>query len=367
MTIDYYAMLEVERSASQADIKKAFRKMAHKYHPDKHKGDKKAEDKFKELNGAYEVLKDPNKRAHYDRFGTDGPPGGPGGQGDSGFGEDFQDLFGDVFSDFFGGRQRRPGPEPGNDLRYNLDITFDEAVFGASKNIRIPKTDRCGTCSGSGAKAGSSPEACKRCGGSGQERFQQGFLNMARTCQGCRGTGVVITNPCTTCGGSGTVRSSSTLSINIPPGIDTGARLRVSGEGEPGPRGGPDGDLYVFVTVEPHQIFKREDTDIICEVPISFPQASLGTEIEVPTIEGNVKLKIPAGTQPGKVMRLRGKGVTSLRSSRRGDQFVHIRVETPSKMNKRQRELMEEFANISNDDVFPHKKGFFDKVKEIFE
>ncbi|VAV84492.1 Chaperone protein DnaJ [hydrothermal vent metagenome] len=370
MTIDYYAMLEVERTASQTDIKKAFRKMAHKYHPDKHKGDKKVEEKFKELNGAYEVLKDPNKRAHYDRFGTDGPqggPGGPGGYGDSGFGGDFQDLFGDVFSDFFGGRQRRPGPEPGNDLRYNLDITFDEAVFGASKDIKIPKTDRCGTCAGSGAKAGTSPETCKRCGGSGQERFQQGFLNMARTCQGCRGTGAVITSPCTTCAGAGTVRSSSTLSINIPPGIDTGARLRVSGEGEPGPRGGPNGDLYVFVTVEPHQIFKREDTDIICEVPISFPQASLGAEIEVPTIEGNVKLKIPAGTQTGKVMRLRGKGVTSLRSSRRGDQLVYIRVETPSKLNKRQRELLEEFALISNDDIFPNKKGFFDKVKEIFE
>lgn len=369
MTKDYYDMLGVERDASQTDIKKAFRKMAHKYHPDKHKGDKKAEEKFKELNGAYEVLKDPNKRAHYDRFGADGPPGpgGPGGYGDSGFGGDFQDLFGDVFSDFFGGRQRRPGPEPGNDLRYNLDITFNEAVFGASKDIKIPKTDRCGTCAGSGAKPGTSPEVCKRCGGSGQERFQQGPFSMARTCQACGGAGSVITNPCTTCGGAGAVQRASTLSINIPAGIDTGSRLRVPSEGEPGPRGGPSGDLYVFVTVAAHPIFKREDSDIICEVPVSFPQASLGAEIDVPTIEGTIKLKVPAGTQSGKVMRLRGKGVASLRSGRRGDQLVFIRVETPSKLNNRQRELLEEFAEISNDDIFPNKKGFFDKVKEIFE
>jgi molecular chaperone DnaJ len=371
MSKDYYAMLGVARDASQTDIKKAFRKMAQKHHPDKHKGDKAAEEKFKEFNGAYEVLKDPNKRAHYDRFGSDGPPmGGPGhgGQGDSGFGGDFQDLFGDVFSDFFGGRQqRRQGPVPGNDLRYNLDITFNEAVFGTSKEIKIPKTDRCGTCAGSGAKQGTAPETCKRCGGSGQERLQQGFFNVARTCQGCRGAGSVINSPCTTCAGAGVVQRSSTLTINIPAGVDTGSRLRVSGEGEPGPRGGPNGDLYVFLSVEPHPIFSREETDIICEVPISFPQAALGAEIETPTIEGNVKLKIPAGTQSGKVLRLRGKGIASLRSGRRGDQMVIIKVETPSKLNKRQQQLLEEFAEISDDDIFPHKKGFFDKVKEIFE
>ncbi len=364
MAKDYYQVLGVDRNATDAEIKKAYRRLAHLYHPDKHKGDREAEERFKEINEAYEVLKDPEKRAGYDRFGQAGVGGG---FGDVGFGGDFQDFFGDIFADFFGTRRRRPGPEPGADLRYDLEITFEEAAFGATKKIDIPKTVPCATCNGSGARPGTSPARCSRCNGTGQERFQQGLFSISRTCSACRGTGAVIHTPCKDCGGSGKTRATQTITINIPPGVDTGSRLRIANEGEAGRRGGPPGDLYVFVTVKPHPIFKRDGYDVICEVPVSFPQVALGSEIEVPTLEGPVKLKIPAGTQTGRIFRLKGKGIASLQTGRRGDELVHIRVETPTRLNKRQRELLEEFARISNDDILPQKKSFFEKVREIFE
>lgn len=365
---DYYKLLGVERDASVDEIKKAFRKMAQKLHPDKHKGDKEVEEKFKSINEAYEVLKDPDKRAQYDRFGYvgAGPAGGGPGYRDAGFGADFQDLFGDVFSDFFGGR-RRAGPEPGADLRYDLEISFEEAAFGTEKTIEIPRTASCEPCSGSGAKPGTSPVTCTTCNGAGQVRIQQGFFSIARSCPACGGAGKVVKDPCTHCGGAGKVRVKRSLKVKVPPGVDGGSRLRIVGEGDTGDRGGHPGDLYVVLSVAPHEIFTRDHDDVICEVPISFPQAALGAELEVPTIEGTVKLKVPASTQTGKIFRLKGKGIASLRTGRRGDEQVVIRVETPSKLTKRQKELMEEFAEISGEHGSPGEKNFFSKVKEMFE
>ena len=360
MPKDYYQILGVDRNATEDELKKAFRRLAHTHHPDKRSGDKEAEEKFKEINEAYSVLRDPQKRANYDRFGAAGA-----GLGDAGFGGDFGDFFGDIFSDFFGAG-RRAGPEPGNDLRYDLNITFQDAAFGTTKKVTIPKTTPCPSCRGSGAEAGTSPVSCSRCNGTGQEKFQQGFLRISRTCAACRGRGAVIVAPCKECRGGGAVRTERTLTVNIPAGVSEGSRLRITGEGEYGAHGGAPGDLYIYLVVEPHPIFKREDDDIICEVPVSFPQAALGAEIEVPTLEGPVKLKIPPGTQTGKVFRLKGKGIGSMRTGRRGDEVVCIRIETPAKLNKRQKELLEEFASISGDEGYPQKKSFFDKVKEIF-
>jgi len=363
---DFYTLLGVDRGASDDEIKKAYRKLAQELHPDKHAGNKDKEEKFKQINEAYETLKDPDKRARYDRFGTAAGPG-PGGYGDAGFGADFQDLFGDVFSDFFGGGRRRSQPERGADLRYDIEITFEEPAFGTEKTIKIPRTVGCDTCGGSGAKPGTQPTVCGTCNGAGQVRFQQGFFSISRPCSACRGAGKVIKDPCAECRGAGKVRSTSTLTVKVPAGVDTGSRLRLTGEGEYGERGGPPGDLYIVMTVLPHQIFQRENDDIICEVPISFTQAALGAEIEVPTLEGNVKLKIPAGTQSGKLFRLKGKGIASVHTGRRGDSQVIVRVETPTKLNKRQKEILEEFAVIGGDDTTPQRKNFFSKVKEIFE
>lgn len=372
---DLYNTLGVDRGASASEIKKAFRKLAQKHHPDKAPDDKEAEEKFKEMNEAYEVLKDPEKKARYDRFGyaavsgaAGGAPG-PRGPAGPGFGGDFQDFFGDLFSDFFGGqgRRRRPGPEQGRDLRYDISVTFKEAAFGTTKDIKIPRTTLCGTCNGSKAKPGTGTESCRECGGHGQYRVQQGLFSVTRSCHACQGEGVVIKSPCTDCRGRGIVEVTSPLSINIPPGVDTGNRLRISGEGEAGIRGGPPGDLYIFIEVEAHPLFQRDGDDIICAVPISFPQAALGCEIEAPLIEGTTKIKIPKGTQNGKVLRIRGKGIASLRHGRRGDHIVVIKIETPTKLNTRQRELLNEFAEISGDDVFPERKNFFKMVKDIFE
>lgn len=363
---DFYRLLGVERGASDDEIKKAYRRLAQELHPDKHAGDRDKEEKFKLINEAYETLKDPDKRARYDRFGSAAGPG-PGGYGEAGFGSDFQDLFGEVFSDFFGGGRRRPQAERGADLRYDLEITFEEAAFGAEKTVKIPRTVACEACSGSGARPGTQPTVCAACNGMGQVRFQQGFFSIARPCTSCRGTGKVIKDPCSECRGAGKVRATSTLTVKIPNGVDTGSRLRLTGEGEYGERGGPPGDLYIVMTVLPHPIFKRENDDIICEVPISFSQAALGADLEVPTLDGPVKLKIPAGTQSGKLFRLKGKGIASVHTGRRGDSQVIVRVETPSKLNKRQKELLEEFADISGEDTNPQRKNFFSKVKEIFE
>jgi len=365
---DFYRILGVARDASADEIKKAYRKLAHEFHPDKHSGDKGKEDRFKLINEAYETLKDPNKRANYDRSGYAGSgAGGFGGQ-DAGFGADFQDIFSDVFSDFFGGGgRRRPGPERGPDLRFDLEISFEEAAFGTEKTIRVPRTVQCNTCGGSGAKPGTHATTCSTCGGAGQVRFQQGFFSIARTCPGCQGAGSVIKDPCTDCRGSGRVKSVSPLTVKIPGGVDSGSRLRLAGEGEYGERNGPSGDLYIFISVLPHPIFKRENDDVICEVPISFTQAALGAEIEVPTIEGPVKLKVPAGTQSGKVFRMPGKGIASVHTGRRGDEQIIIKLETPTKLNKRQKDLLQEFAEISGEDTTPLRKNFFSKVKEIFE
>lgn len=365
MDKDFYKTLGVARDASESDIKRAYRGLAHKFHPDKHKGDTGTEEKFKDINEAYETLKSPEKRGIYDRYGYAGVAGA-GVRGAGGFGTDFQDFFGDIFSDFFGAR-RRPGPKHGVDLGYEIEITFEEAAFGATKKIKIPRTVPCKPCSGSGAKPGTTPVSCPNCRGSGQVRFQQGFLSIARTCSNCRGSGRVINENCHECRGKGTSTETSEIKINIPHGVDTGSRLRLTDEGEYGENGGPPGDLYITINVIPHEFFTRTNDDIYCEVPISFPQAALGTEIEVPSLEGMVKLKIPAGTQTGMVFRLRGKGIAGLQGSRRGDHNVIVKIETPSKLTKKQRSLLEQFAHAGGDDTLTHKKNFLDKVKEILQ
>ncbi len=365
---DYYKILGVERGATDAEIKKAFRKLVHQYHPDKHKGDKDVEEKFKKINEAYEVLKNPDKRAQYDRFGYVGPGTGTGESGyGADFGADFGDLFGDVFSDFFGGGRRGPQPERGMDLRYDMELTFDQAAFGTEQNIKVPKRESCSECSGSGARSGTSPEVCPNCRGAGQIRVQQGFFSISRPCNACAGSGKVVRDPCPKCVGSGVSQVTKDISVKVPPGVDTGSRLRISGEGEPGRRGGPPGDLYIMINVAPHDIFKRRDDDIICEVPVSFATVALGSEIEVPTLEGRATIKIPAGTQTGKVFRLRNKGIASLHTGRRGDLQVVVKVETPTKLTQKQTELLEEFAAESGEDTTPMKKNFFSKVKEMFE
>jgi molecular chaperone DnaJ len=361
---DYYNILGVDRDATEDEIKKAFRKLAHEHHPDKRGGDKEAEEKFKSINEAYETLRDPAKRARYDRFGYEGV--GAGGFREAGFGTDFHDFFNDVFSDFFGTR-RRARPERGADLRYDLTISFAEAAFGAEKKIKIPRTIGCPRCRASGARPGTAPVACTTCDGAGQVIYQQGFFSISRTCSACDGVGRVIKDPCDNCGGTGKTRHTGSITVNIPQGVDTGSRLRLTGEGEYGDRGGPPGDLYIVIAVKPHPLFKRRDNDLICEVPISFTQAALGSSIEVPSLDGPVKIKIPAGTQTGKVFRLRAKGVPSITTGRRGDELVIVKIETPRKLTKQQRELLEEFAKMSGDEAMPEKKNFFEKVKELFE
>jgi len=361
---DYYEILEISRGASDEDIKKSYRRLAHKYHPDKNPGDKSSEEHFKEINAAYEVLKDPDKRAQYDRFGY-AETGTGYGQG-AGVGVDFQDLFGDVFGDFFGTTRRRTRGQRGADLRYDIEITFEEAAFGTEKKIKLPKTAKCKKCQGSGAKPGTSPSQCPTCNGKGQVSYQQGFFSISRPCSRCKGEGAVIKEPCAECNGMGRVNTMQSLTVKIPHGVETDTRLRLSGEGESGTHGGPPGDLYIVISVKPHPIFQRQNDDIICEVPVSFPQAALGAEIDVPTLEGNIKLNIPTGTQAGKVFRLKGKGIASLHTGQRGDQNVIIKVETPIRLTQRQKELLEEFAKISGEETNPIKKNFLEKVRELF-
>jgi molecular chaperone DnaJ len=365
---DYYELLSVGRNASDDDIKKAYRKLALQYHPDRNPGDKQAEEKFKEVSEAYSVLSDPQKRSQYDQFGHAAfGDGGPFAGGFDFTGGAFEDIFGDIFGEFFGGGSGRPRSRGrGEDLRYNLTLKFEEAVAGTEKKIKIPRHGTCETCHGTGAKPGTSPQTCPTCRGRGQVSFQQGFFSVARTCNQCHGQGTIIKDACASCGGAGRVRKMHTLSVKIPPGVDNGSRLKLRAEGESAPAGGVPGDLYVVTQVEAHPIFVREDLDILCDVPISFVQAALGAEIDVPTLDGKVKMKIPSGTQSGKVFRMKGKGVKDVQGFRQGDQHVRVTVETPAHLTPKQKELLKEFAALGGEEVNPLSKGFFDKMKELF-
>ena len=360
---DYYEILGVSREASQEDIKKAFRKLALEYHPDRNSSDAGAEERFKELNEAYSVLADPEKRAQYDRFGHAGPTGhGFGGFGDfQGMG--VEDIINDFFSGIFGGGE---GARRGADLRYDMTVTFDEAVFGTEKEISIPRKGVCGECGGTGARKGTRPEKCGACNGRGQVTIQQGFFSMRSACGRCGGAGQVIKDPCGKCSGTGAVRETRTLKVKVPPGVETGTRLKLRGEGEAGLGGGVAGDLYVVFSVQEHPFFVRDGADLFCEVPITFPQAAMGAKIDVPTLSGKKELTVPAGTASGHEFVLRGEGVASLSSGRRGNLIIRVLIEVPRKLSKRQKELLEEFQKLSDDSPGPISSGFFEKVKEIF-
>ena len=369
---DYYDVLGVNRDASDDDLKKAYRRLAMKWHPDRNPDNPKAEEHFKEAKEAYEVLSDPNKRAAYDQFGHAGVDphagGGPGGAGMGGFGDIFSDIFGEIFGG--GARGQRSTVFRGADLRYNLEITLEQAAHGFETKIRIPAMAVCDTCKGSGAKPGTQPATCPSCLGAGQVRVSQGPFSIAQTCPRCHGTGSVIPNPCASCHGAGRVKLQKTLSVKIPAGVDEGDRVRLSGEGEPGVNGGPPGDLYVQVHIKPHPVFQRDHDDLHCEMPISITTAALGGEIEIPTLEGSARIRVPAETQSGKTFRLKGKGIRGVRSQLPGDLFCHVVVETPVQLTERQRQLLREFEAISNEDNARHNpraKGWLDKVKEFFE
>ena len=360
---DCYEVLEVSRNASLNEIKKAYRQLALKYHPDKNPDDKDAEEKFKEATEAYSILSDPEKRKSYDQFGH--AAFSQGGAGFSGFNDfsAFEDIFSDIFGSFFGGG--RSSVRAGNDLRYDLTIDFEEAVFGAEKNIEIARKTACDDCSGSGAAPGSSPEACKHCGGSGQMRIQQGFFTIGRTCDICQGSGQVVTDPCKSCDGKGMTVSQGKINVKIPAGIDHGQRLKLRGEGEPGLMGGPSGDLYVHLSVKEHPVFERQDSELVCEMPISYADAVLGTELVVPTLEGEAKLKIPGGTPSGKIFRLRNKGVPILGTNRRGDQHVRVYIKVPKKISEKRREVLETLRALE-DDESDDDRGILEKVKDMF-
>ncbi|MBU0677930.1 MAG: molecular chaperone DnaJ [Verrucomicrobia bacterium] len=383
---DYYEVLGVERGASKEELKKAYRKLAVQYHPDKNPGNHEAEEKFKELSEAYEVLSDEQKRQQYDQFGHQafggGRGGGAGGFGGSGgFGIDLEEALrtfmgaaggrGSIFEDFFGGGGRSGGGREterrGSDLRFDLEIDFEEAVLGSEREIGFPVMEECSDCKGSGAAPGSSRETCKHCGGSGAVTRSNGFFHVRQTCPVCSGTGQVIANPCRKCGGEGRVKGRRNLTLKIPAGVETGSRLRVGGKGEGGVRGGPAGDLYVVLHVKAHDIFQRRDEDIFCQVPIPFVTAALGGEVEVPTVHGFAKIKIPAGTQTGKTFRIRGKGVSGLRGGRSGDQHVSVVVEVPVKLSGKQKKLLDEFASLSDESHHPERKHFHAKAEEFYE
>jgi molecular chaperone DnaJ len=363
---DYYEVLGVSQDASGADIKKAYRRIAMKHHPDRNPDDEGAEEKFKEANEAFEVLSDGQKRGRYDQYGHAGVEG----QTSAGT-ADFSDIFGDIFGDVFGGgRGRRSHVQKGADLRYNLDLSLEEAVQGKAVKIRIPTTVACETCNGSGAKPGTKPTDCTTCGGHGQVRMQQGFFSVQQTCPRCQGAGRQIKDPCNTCHARGSVDETKTLSVKVPAGVDTGDRIRLSGEGQAGVHGGPSGDLYVEIAVRAHAIFQRDGPNLHCEIPISFTDAALGGELEVPTLNGRVKLKIPPGAQTGKLFRLRNKGVTPIRGGSAGDLLCRVIVETPVNLTARQKELMEEFHKIQEVEgkkQSPKKSSWFDGVKKFVE
>lgn len=382
MSTDYYAALGVSKSATDAEIKSAYRKMAMKYHPDRNKGDKKAEEKFKEINEAYETLKDPQKKAAYDRYGHDayknaasggGGPGfnsggfSAGGFGPGGFG--FSSAFSEVFDEFFSeatGMRHERAEMRGSDLQYETTLTLEEAFKGKDIELRVRTGVKCEMCGGTGSEAGSKPKTCPSCRGSGKMRFSQGFFTVERTCTSCNGTGHIIENVCKHCNGAGRVSKIKTMNVKVPAGIDNGARIRLSGEGEAGIRGGRSGDLYIFVSIRPHKLFAREGTSIHCDVPISMITAALGGEIEIPTIDGKKAIvKVPAGTQSGSILKLKNKGMTIMRSTLRGDMLVHVKVETPVNLTKRQKELLQEFDREHA--AHPQSDGFFSKVKDFWQ
>ncbi len=364
---DYYEVLGLTRSAGDDEIKAAFRKLAMKWHPDKNPGDQDCEHRFKEINEAYDILKDGERRAAYDRFGHAAFEHGGG----AGFGTDFASAFHDIFDDLFGmgGRRgRASGRERGSDLRYNLEITLEEAFAGKTAQVQLPTSVTCETCSGTGAKPGTQPAACRNCGGTGRIRHTQGFFTLERTCPACQGRGSVIEQPCKACSGAGRMTRERTLEVQIPAGVEDGTRIRLAGEGEAGLRGGAQGDLYIFLSIVPHPIFQREGADLYCRVPIAMTTASLGGEFEVPTIDGGrTRVKIPEGTQSSKRFRLPSKGMPVLRSKARGDMYVQVTVETPQKLTKRQKDLLKEFEKESSTDTHPESSGFFAKVRELFE
>ncbi|MCP4754216.1 MAG: molecular chaperone DnaJ [Proteobacteria bacterium] len=362
---DYYEILGIPHTADPDEIKKKYRKLAMKYHPDRNPGDKKSEEAFKEASEAYEVLSDPQRRSQYDRFGHTAENMGGGGNPFQGSG--FGDIFGDVFSEFFGGSSRRSSSrgQPGADLSYNMDLTFEQAAFGYSTELVIPRMDLCDACGGSGARSSKDIEACSVCGGTGQQRIQQGFFSVSTTCSQCRGNGKVIRVPCPRCSGRGRVNVKKKLKVNIPAGIDTGARVKLTGEGEAGTNGGRRGNLYLIINVLEHPIFERDGYNVYCRIPISISQAGLGCELEVPTLEGRARLTLPQGTQNDRIFRLKNKGIARLQGSGKGDLYVRIVVEIPTNLSRRQKELLEEFAAISKEDSTPMKKSFMAKLKDF--
>lgn len=381
MARDFYEVLGASKGASDDELKKAYRKLAMQYHPDRNPGNAEAEKKFKEINEAYDVLKDPQKKAAYDRFGHaaftqggGGNAGGGAGMGGFDFGGNFSDIFEDLFSEFTGGRrggrQQQGGSSAGArgaDLRYNLDISLEEAFKGKQQSVKITTSASCESCNGSGAEKGTKPETCTTCDGRGTVRAQQGFFTIERTCPSCSGTGKVIKTPCKACAGTGTERREKTLNVTIPAGVEEGTRIRLAGEGEAGFRGGPSGDLYIFLSVKPHKIFRREGANIHCHVPITFTTAALGGTVEVPTIDGGrVKVTIPAGTQSGHQFRLKAKGMSILRSNATGDMYIEVQVETPVNLSKKQKELLKEFEGEAGSKSNPESEGFFAKVKEFW-
>ena len=377
---DYYDVLGVDKSADATAIKKAYRKLAMKYHPDKNPGDKEAEEKFKEINEAYEVLSDETKRRNYDQFGHEGVNGqgfgGAGGFGGQGFGG-FDDIFGDIFGDMFGGgfsggsRQRRRGPERGADIKQRVNISFEEAAFGKKVQVKINRSEECDQCHGSGAKPGTSKKTCPTCHGSGQvqsvQRTPFGNIASTRTCSTCNGEGEVIDSPCSKCHGKGSIRKTKTIEVDIPAGIDNGQMIKLGGQGELGTRGGPRGDLYIEVNVQSHPLFTRDGYDVYLEMPITFAQATLGDKIQVPTLDGKVEYEVPEGTKTGTVFRLKGKGIPKLKSNVRGDQYVKVTVEIPKKLNEKQKELVREFAKECGQEVHQRQKTLSDKIDNFFK
>lgn len=373
---DYYDVLGVSKSATADELKKAYRKLARQYHPDVNKDNPDAAEKFKECSEAYSVLSDETKRAQYDRFGhaafeNGGGPGAGGFGGAAGMEDIFDMFFGGGRGGFGGGRRPKSGPQRGADLRLDLEISFEEAAFGVEKEVRVTREDTCDHCEGTGAESGSESEVCPDCHGTGEIQFTQntmfGQMVNVRPCSRCGGQGRIIKNPCKLCGGAGRFKKDKKLKVKIPAGVDTDSRLRVSGEGEAGLRGGSRGDLYVYLYVKPHKFFEREGTTVLCEVPINIVQATLGAEIKVPTLDGQVVMKVPEGTQPGKILRLKGKGIASLRNGARGDQLVTIKVVVPTKLNDKQKDALKKFAEISGDNINPEEKSFLKKIADLFK